>query len=213
MDNVTRIFFLIDRSGSMAPLRQAVIDGYNNFMEEQKTGDGECYVTMYQFDDKFEVHRINESPSNYEPLSYTSYEPRGGTALLDAIAHAIESAKPTINPTDKVVFIIHTDGAENASTIYKNRFGDVAKMISNYRDELGWQFVYFGAGLDAIGEANKLQIGNSNVTRNTYASYTTSMDFTANKVKALRSLTSNNAQACGAVMSYSAEEKKQMEQS
>lgn len=162
--NSTSILVLLDRSGSMAALRDDTIGGFNTFVAEQKKLPGECRLSLVQFDtegmDTFYLDRpIGEIPN----LTAETFVPRGGTPLLDAmgktinnlgdrLAHLLESQRP-----NQVIFVIITDGEENSSREFTK--GRVFSMVQHQKDKYGWLFMYLGANQDAIQEASGYGIG------------------------------------------------------
>ena len=153
----TEIVVVLDRSGSMRSIAEATVKGFNEFLNEQKNADGEGFLTLVQFDDRYE--------KNYESLHLDkvnelildeNFIPRGSTALLDAIGKTIEELE-----TDRdVVFVIITDGYENASRVYKKEA--INKMIEITTKERGWKFLFLGANQDAIKEGGSIGISGAN---------------------------------------------------
>jgi Mg-chelatase subunit ChlD len=162
MKKKTEIIVVLDRSGSMDAIKAEAIEGFNTFLEHQKAIKGEAHLSMIQFDHEYEVICINKKISKASYLSATTYQPRGTTALLDAIGKTIHETKDRIsnkkNPAEKakVVFVIITDGHENSSTLY-NR-SQIFKLIRDFEKKENWQFVFIGANQDAIEEASHLGI-------------------------------------------------------
>jgi uncharacterized protein with von Willebrand factor type A (vWA) domain len=111
----TEIVVVLDRSGSMRSIDKATVEGFNKFLDEQKNSDGEAFITLVQFDDRYEMNYQSISVKDADALVLNeTFIPRGGTALLDAVGKTIEELK-----TDRdVVFVIITDGDENASKTY-----------------------------------------------------------------------------------------------
>ena len=159
---LTDITIVLDRSGSMQTLKNDVIGGLNEFLNEQEKAPGEATVTLVQFDNEYEsvyeARPIGKAPR----LTHTSYIPRGTTALLDAIGRTIDSAGlrlaaiPEQNRPGKVLFVIQTDGLENSSTIFSLQ--QVNEKITLQRDRYQWQFVFLGANQDAIATAASMNI-------------------------------------------------------
>ncbi len=152
--DLTDITLVVDRSGSMKSCLSDAEGGINHFIEEQKTGDGDAVLTLVQFDNEYEfVHSgvpVSEVPS-------FRLRPRGGTALLDAVGRAINEAGERLDkmPEDQrpgcVVFVIVTDGHENASKEFTQ--AQVRELITNQRDAYNWQFTFLGADEKAFDEA------------------------------------------------------------
>lgn len=160
-DNYTHLTMILDRSGSMQSVRSDVIGGFNKLLEDQKSCPGECTVTLVQFDsqDPYEILRDFTSVADVKPLG-DEYKPRAGTPLLDAIGRGIvntgeklKSLADTDRPS-KVVFVIISDGLENASLEYDRT--RVASMTKEQIDKYKWEFVYLGANQDAIAEGAKV---------------------------------------------------------
>lgn len=163
---LTEIAFILDRSGSMQPLVEAAISGFNQFLRDQQEGDAEtegfARLTLVQFDDQYEVPIDNLPVSEVVSLDATTYVPRGCTALLDAIGTTLDRFKKRIKNTeknhqpDKVIFAIFTDGLENASVRYG--WMDIAKKIRKRREKNGWEFLFLAANQDAIATAAQMNI-------------------------------------------------------
>src|SRR3990167_7460886 len=120
-NNYTDITFILDRSGSMIPIKQDVIGGFNSFITEQKALPGKLKVTLVQFDNVYEAVFVAKSVDQVPVLDSNSYQPRGSTALLDAIGRTINDTGARLRRMSekdrpaKVLVIIYTDGQENAS--------------------------------------------------------------------------------------------------
>jgi hypothetical protein len=153
---------VLDRSGSMSAVKADTIGGFNTFLRDQQQVPGDARLTLVQFDTEYEfVHRgapIRDVP----PLNDTTFVPRGGTALLDAVGRAINEAGarlaaiPEADRPGKVIFVILTDGGENSSTEYTR--DRVFQMISHQREKYAWEFVFIGANQDAIAAGQSLGI-------------------------------------------------------
>jgi len=146
MDKITDITILIDRSGSMGLIKDDMVDGLNNFIKEQKQIEGKCNITVAQFDHEFEYIVENTDIENVNKLSI---EPRGSTALLDAIGKLINGTRIRVdkNKPNYVVIMIVTDGYENASREYTKQ--TILELIKQ-EEKRGWNFLYLGANQDAI---------------------------------------------------------------
>ena len=161
-DKTTELVFIIDRSGSMSGLEGDTIGGFNSMLKEQQSVDGRALVTTVLFDDEYELLHNRVDIRNVKPLTEKDYNTRGSTALLDAIGktiHNIRKAQKEASEEDrpeKVIFFIITDGQENASRRYT--FPMIQERISHYRKKHGWEFLFFGANMDAIAEAAKIGI-------------------------------------------------------
>ena len=163
--NLTEIVFILDRSGSMAGLEAATIGGYNGLIEKQKKEPGEVYISTVLFDDRSEVLHDRQPLDRISPMTDKEYYVRGCTALLDAVGGAIHHignvhkyAREEDRP-EKTLFIITTDGCENASRTYT--YEKVKKMIERQKSRYGWEFLFLGANIDAAGEARKFGIDES----------------------------------------------------
>lgn len=156
----TDIIMVLDRSGSMADMKFEVDNGINNFIEEQKNIEGEATFTLAQFDDKYEI--VHDG-INIKDVPKFECKPRNMTALYDAIGKTITSVGERLHNTkkedrpDKVLFIIVTDGHENASLEYD--YDKISGMIKHQKDVYSWDFVYMGAGLDTMDKNMHLQFG------------------------------------------------------
>ena len=160
--NLTEIVFIIDRSGSMAGLEKDTIGGYNSLIEKQKKEEGEALVSTVLFDHEQEVLLDREPLDKVKNMTEDEYYVRGCTALLDAIGGAIHHignihkyAREEDVP-EKTIFVITTDGLENASKRYSYR--DVKKMIKRQEEKYGWEFLFLGANIDVAKESDRLGI-------------------------------------------------------
>ena len=161
-NNITELVFILDRSGSMAGLESDTIGGFNAMIEKQKKTDGKCFVSTLLFDNETEVIHDRKDLADISPLTPEDYTVRGCTALLDAIGGAIHHignihkyARPEDVP-ENTLFVITTDGMENASKIYdSNR---VKQMIENQKKKYGWEFIFVAANIDAVETAKSYGI-------------------------------------------------------
>ena len=161
--NLTEIVFILDRSGSMSGLEKDTIGGFNAMIEKQKKQDGDCYVSTVLFDNESEVLHDRVKLSDIQPLTEKDYTVRGSTALLDAVGGAIHHignihkyARAEDRP-QKTLFIITTDGMENASRHYS--YAQIKKMVERQKERYGWEFLFLGANIDAVAEAQRFGIG------------------------------------------------------
>ncbi len=159
---LTELVFILDRSGSMSGLEKDTIGGYNSLIEKQKKEEGEVIVSTVLFDDVCEVLHDREDLQDISPMTDETYYVRGCTALLDALGGAIHHignvhkySKEKDRP-EKTLFIITTDGQENASKHYNYR--RVRRMVQRQQEMFGWEFLFLGANIDAISEAAKVGI-------------------------------------------------------
>ena len=160
--NLTEIVFILDRSGSMAGLENDTIGGFNAMIEKQKRESGEAYVSTVLFDNYIEVVHDRVDIRNVQPMTRKEYYVRGCTALLDAVGKAIHHignvhkyAREEDRP-EKTLFVITTDGMENASRTYN--YEQVRKMIEYETEKYGWEFLFLGANIDAVKEAARFGI-------------------------------------------------------
>lgn len=162
MKKTVDIIILLDRSGSMQSIKHETINGYNNFLLEQRKLKSNAFLTLIQFDDRYQIDYEAVDLNKVEVLNYDTYIPRGLTALLDAIGKTIKllnkryKAVKKGNIPDKTIFVIITDGLENNSTKYTR--DEIFKKIRKNENKNGWEFVFLGANQDAIVEANKYGI-------------------------------------------------------
>ena len=166
---LTELVMILDRSGSMSGLEADTIGGFNGMIEKQKKEDGEAYVSVILFDDQREVIYDRVDISKVEPMTDKQYYVRGCTALLDAVGDAIHHignihkyAREEDVP-EKTIFIITTDGMENASRRYN--YNKVRRMIERQKEKYNWEFIFLGANIDAAAEAAKIGIGASRAAR------------------------------------------------
>ena len=159
---LTEIVFILDRSGSMAGLEKDTIGGFNSLIEKQKKEEGKAYVSTVLFDNHSEVLHDRVSLEKLNPMTDKEYFVRGCTALLDAVGGAIHHignvhkyARPEDRP-DKTLFIITTDGMENASRRYTA--DKVKSMIERQKEKYGWEFLFLGANIDAETTASRYGI-------------------------------------------------------
>jgi hypothetical protein len=190
------IVIVLDRSGSMECCRDATISGFNEFLQAQRVAGVSGFVSLYQFDDIYEVVYEGKSLSEAPRLSRETFVPRGYTALYDAMASTLRTMQQRITGNNRVVFVTVTDGGENHSKEFKHA-AQVKELVEKARSR-GWECVFIGANQDAILTANTFGINQANA-----------MTYTANTVgttKAFRSLstaTANYSTGVAASVSFS----------
>lgn len=159
---LTEIVFILDRSGSMSGLEGDTIGGFNSMIAKQKRTDGEALVSTVLFDSQCEVIHDRIDIRNIMPMTEKEYYVRGCTALLDAISGAIHHIANvhkyarTEDVPEHTMFIITTDGMENASRSYTAE--KVKSMIKHQKNECGWEFLFLGANIDAVETAKRFGI-------------------------------------------------------
>ena len=160
--NLTELVFILDRSGSMAGLEDDTIGGFNAMIEKQKRESGEAFVSTILFDTDCDVVHDRVELSKVQPMTREEYFVGGCTALLDAVGKAIRHignihkyAREEDRP-EKTLFVITTDGMENASREYN--YDRVRRMIGHEKEKYGWEFLFLGANIDAAAEARRFGI-------------------------------------------------------
>ena len=160
--NLTELVMILDRSGSMGGLESDTIGGYNSMLKKQREADGEVLVSTVLFDDRSEVLYDRVPLEKMPQMTEKEYYVRGCTALLDAVGGAVSHignvhkyAREEDRP-EKTIFVITTDGLENASREYSSE--RVKKMIERQKEKYGWEFLFLGANIDAVETANQIGI-------------------------------------------------------
>ena len=160
--NLTEIVFILDRSGSMSGLEDDTIGGFNSLIRKQQIEEGEALISTVLFDNMTEVIHDRVDIKNIRPLTRNEYYVRGSTALLDAVGKAIHHignvhkyAREEDRP-EKTLFVITTDGMENASREYT--YDRVRSIIERQKEKYGWEFLFLGANIDAAKEAARFGI-------------------------------------------------------
>ena len=163
--NVTEIIFLLDRSGSMCGLESDTIGGFNAFIKNQAKLEGETTVTTVLFDDEYEI-LWNGVNANTVRLSEQEYFVRGCTALLDAVGKTILDVGYRLSKTNEdqrpgnVIFVITTDGLENASREFT--YEKIKALIKHQQEKYSWEFIFLGANIDSAKEADNMGIDITN---------------------------------------------------
>ncbi len=162
---MTELVFILDRSGSMSGMEKDTIGGFNSMLEKQRKEPGEAVVSTVLFDNETEVIHDRIAIADVPNLTDRDYYVRGCTALLDAVGGAIHHignvhkyARKEDVP-EKTLFIITTDGMENASHRYT--YDKVRRMIMRQKERYGWEFLFLGANIDAAAEARRFGIDES----------------------------------------------------
>ncbi len=158
----TEIVYILDRSGSMGGLELDTIGGFNSMIKKQRATGEKAYVSTILFDDVTEVLHNRVDIREVRDITPDEYYVRGCTALLDAVGGAIKHTAnvhknaPKDKRPEKTIFVITTDGMENASCRYS--YGQIKKMIQHEQKKYGWQFIFIGANIDSYAEAQRFGI-------------------------------------------------------
>ncbi|MGD6964301.1 vWA domain-containing protein [Fictibacillus phosphorivorans] len=158
---ITEIVFLLDRSGSMSGLERDTIGGFNSFIKRQVERKGKTLLTTVLFDDQYEI-LWNGVAAEQAHLTSEDYYVRGTTALLDAVGKTVLDVGYRLSRTEendrpgKVIFVITTDGMENASSEFTHE--KVKNLIEHQQEKYNWDFIFMGANIDVIAEAKNLGI-------------------------------------------------------
>lgn len=159
--NHTEIIFVIDKSGSMSHLVGDTIGGFNGFIESQKALDGKATLTTILFDSEWKILHDGVDIREVKPMTTSDYYAGGMTAMLDAIGETINRVQNRHDELgnekpDSVLFVITTDGEENSSRKFKK--SEIEKMIKHQTNGHGWKFMFLGANMDAVKEAQSIGI-------------------------------------------------------
>ena len=180
---LTEIVFILDRSGSMSGLEADTIGGFNSMIEKQKTEEGKAIVSTVLFDDRTEILHDRKKLKKIEPITTDDYYVRGSTALLDAVGGAIRHIVrvhkhlPKDERPEKTMFIITTDGMENASRKYD--YKQVKRMIEHEKEKYHWEFIFLGANIDAVEVAERFGVSRKRAVRYECDSTGTALNFKA----------------------------------
>ena len=155
----TKLVFILDRSGSMLGKESDVIGGFNSFIKSQKELKDKTTVTTILFDDQYEILHDNVKLQAVEPITSKEYFVRGVTALLDAVGKTVNHIDHRARKNDKVLFVITTDGRENASKEFSKE--KVKEMVKHFEEAHDWKFIFLGANIDSFAEGGSMGIGNN----------------------------------------------------
>lgn len=217
-ENLTDITFILDRSGSMAGEEQKVTKALNDFITEQRNAKGDANFTLVQFDSQ-EPHEVIFNHLPIQRVGYfDKYEPRAGTPLYDCVGKAIDDAgKRFLGMKEKdrparVVFVVLTDGWENASTDYKQ--DKIKEMIEHQKGKYNWQFIFLGADLEK--QAFKTYSGGMGNASNRSVSVSKSniehaLKMSSGKIKSYRGISSNDVAALQTSLDYTEEEQDELQ--
>ena len=160
--NKTELVFILDKSGSMSGLESDTIGGFNAMLKKQQKQEGEATITTVLFDDRYEILHDRLNIQAVRPISEREYFVEGSTALLDAVGKTIQKIvnvqknSAEEERAEKVMFVIITDGMENASKEYSYR--KIKEMIEQQKERWGWEFIFLGANIDSEQTARELGI-------------------------------------------------------
>lgn len=169
----TEIIFVIDKSGSMSHLAGDTIGGFNGFIESQKALDGKATLTTVLFDTSWKILHDGVDIHEVKAMTSSDYIAGGGTAMLDAIGEIINRVQDRhdelgIERPEEVLFVITTDGEENSSRTFNKK--QIEKMIKHQTNGHGWKFMFLGANMDAVKEAESIGISKDWSTNYAYDS-------------------------------------------
>lgn len=161
-NKITELVFIIDKSGSMRGLETDTIGGFNAMLDKQKKEEGTCLVSTVLFDTDSKVIHDRADLSDIRPMEENDYCPSGCTALMDAVGEAIHHIGNvhkyirTEDVPEHTVFVITTDGMENASRRYTRE--KLKAMIEEKKEKNNWEFLFIGANIDAVTTAEQYGI-------------------------------------------------------
>lgn len=180
-NETTEMVLILDRSGSMTGLESDTIGGFNSMIAKQKALEGSCRVTTVLFDNIYELLHDRIDIQGVNPITTKEYFTRGSTALLDAIGFSIQKIKNVQDRSadgfqaEKVIFVIITDGMENASREYT--LAKVQSLIEEQKNKHNWEFIFIGANIDAIQTASQFGISANRAVNYVPDSHGTQMNF------------------------------------
>ena len=160
--DLTELVFILDKSGSMGGLESDTIGGFNAMLKKQQDAPGECRITTALFDNSYSLLHDRVDIRAVRPITAEEYQAGGTTALLDAIGRTIDKIVNVQKSTaeeyraGKVLFVIITDGQENASREYSAR--QIKSLITRQKEKYGWEFIFLGANIDAVETADRYGI-------------------------------------------------------
>ena len=160
--NSTELVFILDRSGSMGGLESDTIGGFNSMLAKQQAEPGVCRITTVLFDNEYEVLHDRIDIQAVKSITDREYNVRGSTALLDAVGKTINKIGAAQKHTaddyraEKVLFVITTDGMENASCEFG--YDKIKSMIEHQKSKYNWEFIFLGANIDAVDVANRFGV-------------------------------------------------------
>lgn len=160
--NNIELVFILDKSGSMAGLESDTLGGFNSMLKKQKNKEGEAKITTILFNNTTSIIHDRFDIEDVSPLTEDDYFAGGSTALLDAVGNAIKKVEniqnrlPASKKSDKVMFVIITDGLENASRQYS--YHKIKQMIESTKESMGWEYIFLGANIDAVDVAGSIGI-------------------------------------------------------
>ena len=163
--NLTELVFILDRSGSMGGMESDTIGGFNSMLAKQQAEPGECRLTTVLFDNQYEILHDRIDIRAVSQITDKEYFVRGNTALLDAVGTTINKIGGVQKNTadeyraDKVLFVITTDGMENASREFG--YEKIRSMIERQKSKYGWEFIFLGANIDAVEVAGRFGVDRS----------------------------------------------------
>jgi len=163
--NLTELVFILDRSGSMGGLESDTIGGFNSMLAKQQAEPGDCRITTILFDNQYETLHDRIDIKAVSPITDREYFVRGNTALLDAIGRTINKIGSVQKNTseefraEKVLFVITTDGMENAS--HEFDYDKIKSMVELQKSKYGWEFIFLGANIDAVDVANRFGVASN----------------------------------------------------
>jgi len=193
MKNMTDITVLLDRTGSMVTIKSETVSGLNEFIKTQKLGEGDAVMTLVQFDsqDPYEVKYTAVPIQNVKEMTMDEFEPRAMTPLHDAMGRMIATVGSRLSNLseddrpDKIVMVILTDGYENASKEYTGE--KIKEMIAHQREKYNWEFVFIGAGVDAVTMGTALGIDPNLTINAASANVDVAYAMTSEKINTYRS--------------------------